>query len=67
MKLQMPELRQQTFEMAIIEHYRQRKAPVEESLIERNPAGVSVCRVKDITEALWGIRVTPGTVSNLTQ
>ena len=29
------------------------------------PAGVSVRRVEDITEALWGTRVSPGTVSNL--
>jgi len=28
-------------------------------------AGVSVRRVEDITEALWGMRVSPGTVSNL--
>lgn len=28
-------------------------------------AGVSVCRVEDITEALWGTRVSPGAVSNL--
>ena len=28
-------------------------------------AGVSVRRVEDITQALWGTRVSPGTVSNL--
>ena len=28
-------------------------------------AGVSVRRVEDITEALWGTRVSPSTVSNL--
>ena len=28
-------------------------------------AGVSVRRVEDIAEALWGTRVSPGTVSNL--
>ena len=28
-------------------------------------AGVSVRRVEDIPEALWGTRVSPGTVSNL--
>ena len=28
-------------------------------------AGVSVRRVEDITEALWGIKVSPGTISNL--
>src|SRR5215467_11779535 len=30
-------------------------------------AGVSVRRVEDITEALWGTRVSPATVSNLNQ
>ncbi len=29
------------------------------------PAGVSVRRVEDITEALWGSKVSPGTISNL--
>lgn len=28
-------------------------------------AGVSVCRVEDITEALWGIKVSPATISEL--
>ena len=30
-------------------------------------AGVSVRRVEDITEALWGTRVSPSTVSELNQ
>ena len=30
-------------------------------------AGVSVRRVEDITEALWGTRVSSGTVSKLNQ
>ena len=29
------------------------------------PAGVSVRRVEDITEALWGAGVSAGTISNL--
>jgi transposase-like protein len=40
---------------------------VEEALMEMYLAGVSVRRVEDITEALWGSRVSPGTVSNLNQ
>ena len=40
---------------------------VEEALIEMYLAGVSVRRVEDITEALWGTRVSPGTVSRLNQ
>ena len=63
--LKVPKLRHQTFETAIIERYRRREASVEEALIEMYLAGVSVRRVEDITEALWGTRVSPGTVSNL--
>ncbi len=63
--LKVPKLRKQTFESAIIERYRRREASIEESLIEMYLAGVSVRRVEDITEALWGTRVSSGTVSNL--
>ena len=35
--------------------------------IEMYLAGVSVRRVEDITEALWGTRVSSGTISNLNQ
>jgi transposase-like protein len=63
--LKVPKLRMQTFETAIIERYWRRESSVEEALIEMYPAGVSVRRVEDITEALWGTRVSPGTVSNL--
>ncbi len=63
--LKVPKLRRQTFETAIIERYRRRESSVEEALIEMYLAGVSVRRVEDITEALWGTRVSPGTVSNL--
>lgn len=66
-KLKMPKLRQQTFETAIIERYRRREASIEESLMEMYLAGVSVRRVEDITEALWGTRVSSGTVSMLNQ
>jgi putative transposase len=52
--LKVPKLRRQTFETAIIERYRRREASVEEALIEMYLAGVSVRRVEDITEALWG-------------
>ncbi len=63
--LKVPKLRLQTFETAIIERYRRRESSVEEALIEMYLAGVSVRRVEDITEALWGTRVSPSTVSNL--
>ena len=64
-KLRVPKLRRQTFETAIIERYRRRETSVEEALIEMYLAGISVRRVEDITEALWGTRVSSGTVSNL--
>src|SRR5262247_647923 len=66
-RLRVPKLRQQTFETAIIERYRRRESSVEEALIEMYLAGVSVRRVEDITEALWGTRVSPSTVSELNQ
>ena len=65
--LNVPKLRQQKFETAIIERYQRRESSVEEALIEMYLAGVSVRRVEDITKALWGTRVSPGTVSNLNQ
>jgi transposase-like protein len=63
--LKMPKLRKQTFETAIIERYKRRETSIEEALMEMYLAGVSVRRVEDITEALWGTRVSSGTVSNL--
>lgn len=38
---------------------------MEEAPIEMYLAGVSMRRVEDITEALWGTKVSPGTISNL--
>jgi transposase-like protein len=64
-RLKMPKLRKQTFETAIIERYKRRETSIEEALIEMYLAGVSVRRVEDITEALWGTRVSSGTVSKL--
>lgn len=66
-KLKMPKLKGLPFETAIIERYRRREASVEEALMEMYLAGVSVRRVEDITEALWGTRVSAGTVSRLNQ
>ena len=63
--LHMPRLKGVTFETAIIERYRRRESSVEEALIEMYLAGVSVRRVEDITEALWGSKVSPSTISEL--
>jgi putative transposase len=66
-ELKVPRLRSLPFETQIIERYRRRESSVEEALIEMYLAGVSVRRVEDITEALWGSRVSPSTVSELNQ
>lgn len=65
--LQVPRLRKLPFETQIIERYRRRESSVEEALVEMYLAGVSVRRVEDITEALWGTRISPSTVSELNQ
>ncbi len=63
--LRMPKLKGLTFETSIIERYKRRETSVEEALIEMYLAGVSVRHVEDISEALWGTKVSPGTISNL--
>jgi transposase-like protein len=66
-KLQIPKLRCLPFETQIIERYRRRESSVEEALLEMYYAGVSMRRVEDITDALWGTRVSPSTISDLNQ
>ena len=63
--LHVPRLKGISFETAIIERYRRRESSVEEALIEMYLAGVSVRRVEDITEALWGSKVSASTISEL--
>ena len=53
------------FETAIIERYHSGESSVEETLIEMYLEGVSVRRVEDIIEVLWGTKVSPDTISNL--
>lgn len=66
-ELRVPKLRKLPFETAIIERSRRRESSVEEALVEMYLAGVSVRRVEDITEALWGSHVSPSTISTLNQ
>jgi len=66
-RLDVPKLKGVPFETAIIERYRRRESSVEEALIEMYLAGVSVRRVEDISEALWGSRVSASTISDLNQ
>jgi len=63
--LNVPKLKGIPFKTAIIERYRRRESSVEEALIEMYLAGVSVRRIEDITEALWGSKVSPATISEL--
>ena len=63
--LKVPKLKGISFETAIIERYRLRESSTEEALIEMYLASVSVRQVQDITEALWGTKVSPGTINNL--
>lgn len=65
--LKVPRLRSLPLETAIIERYKRRESSVEEALVEMYLAGVSMRRVEDITEALWGTRAGASTVSELTQ
>ena len=53
-RLEVPKLNDIPFETAIIERYRRRESSVEEALIEMYLTGVSMRRVEDISEALWG-------------
>lgn len=64
-KLKVPKLRTLPFETAIIQRYQRKEISVEEALVEMYLAGVSVRSVEDITEALWGAKVSAGTVSKL--
>ena len=61
--LHVPRLKGVSFETAIIERCRRRESSVEEALIEMYLAGVSVRQVEDITEALWGSKVSASTIS----
>ncbi len=65
--LQVPRLRKLPLETAIIERYKRRESSVEEALVEMYLAGVSMRRVEDITEALWGVRTSASTVSQMAQ
>ena len=64
-ELKIPKLKGVSFEASIIEQYCRRESSVEEALIEMYLAEVSVRRVEDITEALWGSKVSPATISEL--
>lgn len=66
-ELKVPKLRGATFQTAVIERYRRRETSVEEAMIEMYLAGVSTRRIEDVSEILWGAKVSAGTVSNLNE
>lgn len=62
--LHVPRLKEGSFETAIIERYRRRESSIEEALIEMY-LQACLCRVEDITEVLWGSKVSPAKISEL--
>lgn len=54
--LKVPKLKGISFETATIERCRWRESSVEEAFIKMYLAGVTVQRVEDITETLWGAK-----------
>ena len=61
----MPRLKGISFETVILERYRRRESSIEEALIEMYLTRVAIRRVVGITEALWGIEMSPSTISEL--
>lgn len=65
--LKMPKLRGTRFATAVIGRRKRRGTSVEEAIIEMYLAGVSTRRIEGVSEILWGVGVSAGTVSNLNE
>lgn len=65
--IRMPKLKGMRFTTAIIERYRRRETSVEEAMIEMCLAGISIRRIEDVSEILWGSAVSASTVSNFNE
>ena len=63
--MKVPKLKGIPFEPTIIEQYRCSESSLEKAFIERYLAGISIRRVEDITETLWGSKISPSTISEL--
>lgn len=63
--IRMPELKGMRSATAVIERHRRRETSVEEAMIEMYLAGVSTCRIEDVSENLWGPGVSAVTVPDL--
>lgn len=65
MEIDVPKLKGVTFQIAVIDRYRRRETSVEEAMVEMYLARVSTRRIEDVSEVLWGTKVSPSTVSKL--
>ena len=65
--IKMPKLKGMRFTTAIIERYRRRETSVEEAIIEMYLARVSIRRIEDVSEILWGSSVSAFSVSDLSE
>ena len=63
--IKMPKLKGMRFATAVVGRRKRRETSVEEAIIEMRLAGVSMRRIEDVSEILWGAGVSAGTVSSL--
>lgn len=63
--IEVPKLKGITFQTAVIDRYRRRESSIEEAMIEMYLAGVSTRRIEDVSDVLWGTKVSPSTMSTL--
>lgn len=63
--LKFPRLRELAFTSSIVERYQRRECSLDEALLEMYFSGVSTRRVQDITEALFGGKVSAEQMSTL--
>jgi transposase-like protein len=65
MVLKFPRLRELAFTSSIVERYQRRECSLDEALLEMYFAGVSTRKVQDVTEALFGGKVSAEQMSTL--
>jgi transposase-like protein len=63
--LKVPRLRELAFMSSIVERYQRRECSVDEAMLEMYFAGVSTRKVEDITQALWGGKVSAQQMSRI--
>jgi transposase-like protein len=65
MVLKFPRLREVAFTSSIVQRYQRRECSLDEALVEMYFAGVSTRRIQDVTEALFGGKVSAQQMSTL--